>query len=128
MIIGIGVDVVDHARLRSMIERLGLERLAQRLLTPDEQEYCLRMLDPVPHIGARVAAKEATFKALAGTVEARGIGWREIEVVHDEHRRPLVRLHGRGRQRAAELALSRVHLSLSHGDTSAIAFVVAESD
>lgn len=128
MITGVGVDIVDHARIRSMIARLGLSRLTRRLLTADEGQYCLRMLDPVPHICARVAAKEATFKALSGSTEARGIGWREIEVVHDEHRRPLLRLHGRGKQRAEELALTRVHLTLSHGDTSAVAFVVAESD
>jgi holo-[acyl-carrier protein] synthase len=126
MIVGIGVDIVDHARIGAMLARLGAERMLGRLLTDGEREYCLRMHDAAPHIAARVAAKEATFKALSGTTDARAIGWREMEVVHDDHRRPLLVLHGRARQRAEELGLIRVHLSITHGDTSAVAMVIAE--
>ncbi len=126
MIVGIGVDIVDHARIRAMLARLGADRMLGRLLTEGERAYCERMNDPAPHIAARVAAKEATFKALAGSVDARAIGWREMEVLHDDHRRPLMQLHGRAAARAAELGLSGVHLSITHGDTSAVAMAVAE--
>lgn len=126
MILGIGVDIVDHERVRGLFERIGRARFLARVLTTSEREYCLRMVDPVPHVAARIAAKEATFKALAGTYEARGIGWREMEVVHDEHRRPHLRLHGRAGSRASELALTGLHLSMTHGDTAAVAMVVAE--
>lgn len=127
MILGVGIDIVDHARVRAMLERLGRDRVYARLLTGPEREYCERMHDPALHVAARLAAKEAGFKALAGSVEARIIGWREIEVVHDDHRRPSLRLHERAQVRAAELGVIRAHLSLSHGDTSAVAVVVLEA-
>ncbi len=126
MIVGLGVDIVDLERIRGMLDRLGVARVCERLLTKDEQNYCLKMRDPVRHIAARVAAKEAAFKALAGSFEARAIGWREMEVAHDEHRRPMLVLHGRARARAAVLGVTKVHLSMTHGDTSAIATAIAE--
>ncbi|MBK8248164.1 MAG: holo-ACP synthase [Gemmatimonadetes bacterium] len=126
MILGIGVDIVDHQRVRDMLARRGTEALMARLLTPSEAAYCQRMFDPAPHIAVRLAAKEATFKALAGSFEARAIGWQEMEVVHDEHRRPLLRLSGRAAVRAAELGVVSTHLSMTHGDTSAVATVVVE--
>ena len=126
MIIGVGVDIVDLSRIRSMVVRLGADRIYRRLLTDGEREYCLRMQDPIANVAARLAAKEAGFKALSGTMEARSIGWREMEVVHDEHRRPRLALHGRAAERARELGVTASHLSMSHGDTSAIAMVVLE--
>ncbi|MGQ0647978.1 MAG: holo-ACP synthase [Gemmatimonadaceae bacterium] len=126
MILGVGIDIVDHARVRSMLERLGAERVYARLLTEQERAYCAQMRDPVSHVAARLAAKEAGFKALAGSMDARTIGWREIEVVHDDHRRPVLVLHRRASERAAELGVSRAHLSMTHGDTSAVAVVVIE--
>lgn len=128
MILGIGVDIVDLERIRGMLERVGAERLCARLLTSAERDYCLRGGDPVSRIAARVAAKEATFKALAGSIEARGIGWREMEVSHDAHRRPHMTLHGRAADRARVLGVRRVHLSMTHGDTSAVAMAVAEGE
>lgn len=126
MIIGIGVDIVDLSRVRSMVVRLGADRIYRRLLTEGEREYCLRMQDPIANVAARLAAKEAGFKALSGSMEARAIGWREMEVVHDEHRRPRLALHGRAAERAKALGVTVSHLSMSHGDTSAIAMVVLE--
>ncbi|MBC7895442.1 MAG: holo-ACP synthase [Cytophagaceae bacterium] len=126
MIIGVGVDIVDLARVRSMVVRLGADRVYRRLLTDGEREYCLRMHDPIANVAARLAAKEAGFKALSGSMEARAIGWREMEVVHDEHRRPRLALHGRAAERAAELGVTASHLTMSHGDTSSIAMVILE--
>jgi holo-[acyl-carrier protein] synthase len=126
MIIGIGVDILDLSRVRSMVVRLGADRVYRRLLTDAEREYCLRMQDPIVNVAARLAAKEAAFKALSGSVEARAIGWREMEVAHDEHRRPRLAFHGRAAERARELGVTRSYLTLSHGDTSAVAMVVLE--
>jgi holo-[acyl-carrier protein] synthase len=126
MIIGIGVDVVEISRVRSMIASQG-ERALLRLFTASERAYCGGMANPARHFAVRVAAKEATFKALSGTQEARGIGWREMEVELDEIGRPSLRLHGRATARAKELGIARSWISLSHGDDLATAFVVLES-
>lgn len=126
MIIGIGVDLVEISRVRSMIASRG-ERALLRLFTESERRYCADMANPARHFAVRVAAKEAAFKALSGSDEARGIGWREMEVELDEIGRPSLRLHGRASTRAKELGVARTWISLSHGDDLATAFVVLES-
>lgn len=126
MIIGVGVDLVEISRVRSMIASQG-ERALLRLFTEAERQYCGSMANPARHFAVRVAAKEAAFKALSGTEEARGIGWREMEVELDEIGRPSLRLHGRATARAKELGVVRTWVSLSHGDDLATAFVVLES-
>lgn len=127
MIAGIGIDLVDHQRVRSMADRVGRERVFKRLLTEGERAYCSKMRDPYPHVAVRLAAKEAGFKALSGDLEARGIAWQEIEVVHDEHRRPVLRLHGRAWARAVALGVTGIHVSLTHSKESAAAVVVLET-
>jgi holo-[acyl-carrier protein] synthase len=82
------------------------------------------MAYPTRHVAARVAAKEAVFKALQGSEDARGIGWTEIEVTRDQHGRPGVRLSGRAESRFRELGASRVLLSLTHTDETAAAMAV----
>jgi holo-[acyl-carrier protein] synthase len=126
MIIGIGVDLVEISRVRSMIASQG-DRALLRLFTESERNYCSDMANPARHFAVRVAAKEAAFKALSGTQEARAIGWREMEVELDEIGRPSLRLHGRASARARELGVSKSWISLSHGDDLATAFVVLES-
>lgn len=126
MIIGIGVDLVEISRVRSMLAARG-DRALQRLFTMAERDYCSTKANPARHYAARVAAKEATFKALSGSDEARGIGWREMEVELDEIGRPHLRLHGRALTRAKELGVARTWISLSHGDDLATAYVVLES-
>jgi holo-[acyl-carrier protein] synthase len=126
MIIGIGVDLVEISRVRSMIATRG-ERALLRLFTEAERAYCRDMANPARHLAVRVAAKEAAFKALSGSDEARGIGWREMEVELDEIGRPSLRLHGRALARAKELGVARTWVSLSHGDDLATAFVVLEA-
>lgn len=121
--LAIGIDLVTVARVERLLERHG-DRTLQRLLLPAERDYCLGMAYPARHVAARVAAKEAVYKALQGSEDARGIGWTEIEVVRDGHGRPSVRLSGRAQARFAELGASRVLLSLTHTDDTAAAMAV----
>lgn len=127
MVVGLGMDIVDVERVERMLSR-GEDRMRMRLLTEREWAYCARMQTPAPHVAARIAVKEAAFKALAGSTEARGIGWREIEVSHDEHRRPVVTLHGRAAARAIELRVTRTLVTLSHSRLTAGAVVILERD
>lgn len=125
MIAGVGIDVVDVARIKALLASRGA-RVLTRLLTDEERRYCAPKPRPEQHVAVRVAAKEAAFKALSGSDTARGIGWREIEVRTDDDGRPHLLLHGRAEQRAAELRVNHHWLSLTHGDTVAAAVVVLE--
>lgn len=127
MIVGLGLDLVDVERVERMLAR-DAERTVARLLTDGERDYCAGMKRPAPHVAARLAAKEAAFKALAGSDDARAIGWREIEVRHDSHRRPVLALHGRAAERALQLAVSRVLVTLTHTERTAGAVVILERD
>lgn len=126
MIVGIGVDVVEIHRVAALLAAKG-ERALQRLFTPGERDYAARMAHPARHLAARVAAKEAAFKALSGSEEARAIAWREMEVVLDGAGRPGLVLHGRARSRGDALGVTRIWVSLSHADDVATAFVVLEA-
>jgi holo-[acyl-carrier protein] synthase len=127
MIVGIGIDLVEVARMRRLLDRKG-ERALARLFTDGERSYAATHPEPARQLAARVAAKEAAFKALSGNDLARAIGWRELEVVSRKGASPLLVLHGRAMERAAELGLSRVLLTMTHTETTAAAVVVAERD
>ena len=127
MIVGIGIDMVEVSRMQSLLDRKG-QRAASRLFTPDERTYAETHPEPARQFAARVAAKEAAYNALAGNDLARAIGWRELEVVSRPGRGPVMLLHGRARSRADELQVVRIHLSLTHTEQMAAAYVIAESD
>ena len=126
MIVGLGVDAVDIARVSQLMSR-HRDRAVARLFTPREASYACSRPDPIRHYAARLAAKEAAYKALAGNDLARAIGWREIEVVPGPDGSPALALYGRAAQRSAEIGATRVWVSLTHSDSSAVAVVIAES-
>lgn len=125
MIVGTGVDLVEVERMRLLLERKGEHALA-RLFTERERTYAATHPEPERQLAARVAAKEAAFKALAGNDLARAIGWRELEVLSVKGHAPTLVLHGRALERAAELGVTRVHLSISHSEQMAVAMVTVE--
>jgi holo-[acyl-carrier protein] synthase len=125
VIAGIGIDLVDIERVERMLDDKAT-RVFERLFTTEEVAYAMARVRPAMHLAARIAAKEATFKALAGSDEARLIGWREVEVVPREGRAPTLILRGRADTRARELAIQHIWLSLTHTDSVAAATVVLE--
>ena len=125
--VGVGVDLVEVSRVGAIIADKGA-RVFERLLTPAERAYCESRADPATHVAVRLAAKEAAYKALQGSEGARGIGWRDIEVIRAPDGRPEVALSGLAQARARELGVRRVLLSLSHTHLAAVAVVVLETD
>jgi len=126
VICGIGMDLADIPRVARLLARHP-ERGRARLFTAGERAYCDRRGEPARHFAARFAAKEAAYKALAGSEEARHIHWQDIEVANSPlDGRPLLLLHGRAAKRAAELGVSVIHVTLTHSDKVAGAVVVLE--
>ncbi len=124
MVIGIGTDLMEIARVRQSVDRFG-ERFLHRVFTPGEVAYCQRKKNAAESFAARFAAKEAAAKAL-GTGISRGVSWLEIEVVRAFGERPTIELTGRAAERARELGVARVSLSLTHSRDTAMAVVVME--
>ncbi|MES1259153.1 MAG: holo-ACP synthase [Gemmatimonadota bacterium] len=123
-VIAVGLDVVEMPRARELFLRHG-HRILDRTLTDTEREYISSLGDPVPAFAARLAAKEAVYKALQVLPDARGVGWREIGVRRLADGRPVIDLTGRA---AALLAPGvKLHISLSHSRDVAAAVAILES-
>jgi holo-[acyl-carrier protein] synthase len=121
---GIGVDICKVERIAASLQRFG-ERMEKRLFTPGELAYCRGHADPMPHLAARFAAKEAASKAL-GTGMAGGVGWTQIEVLQPGGRVPTLSFAGVALERFRSLGAEHSHLSLSHDGGIAVAYVVLE--
>lgn len=114
----IGVDIIEIERVQAVINRWG-QRFLGRIYTEAELDFCRGR---VPELAVRFAGKEAVMKAL-GTGR-RGVSWRDIEILSNRRRAPLVFLHGRARRRANKLAIEGLAISLSHSRDYAVASVV----
>ena len=117
MIIGVGIDVVDIARFLATLERVPA--LRERLFTPAERHL------PSASLAARFAAKEAIAKSLGAPA---GMSWQDATIRRTTGAQPVVEVVGSVAARAAELGVTRFHLSISHDAGIASAVVIAERD
>lgn len=120
--VGLGVDIVEIARMRAILERTPSFRT--RVYSEDERAYCDATTTPEVHYATRFAAKEAVLKAL-GTGFSSGIGFRDVEVKRTSKGRPYVALSGRAKEVAAEQGVRELPLSLSYTHTDAVACAMA---
>ncbi len=116
----IGTDIVEIARIQKAVELWG-ERFLHRVYTEPELKLCRKKPSS---LAIRFAGKEAVMKAL-GT-GARGVGWREIEILAEPSGKPVVHLFGRAKDEADSLGIDEIAISLSHSNEYAVAFVVGE--
>ncbi|OJV60679.1 MAG: holo-ACP synthase [Cellulomonas sp. 73-145] len=117
MIVGVGIDVVDVQRLVEALHRSP--RLRERLFVADERSM------PETSLAARFATKEALAKALGAPA---GMHWHDAVVRRVAGAQPVIEVTGTVAARAAELGITRFHVSISHDAGIAAAVVVAERD
>ncbi|HEY41862.1 MAG TPA: holo-[acyl-carrier-protein] synthase [Dehalococcoidia bacterium] len=115
----IGVDIIEIDRIQRAVARWG-ERFLYRVYTDTE----VGLYRKAESLAVRFAGKEAVVKALGTGM--RGIGWKDIEILHEPSGKPLVNLYGRAQEKASDLGLKGLAISLSHSRDYAIAFVVGE--
>lgn len=123
MILGIGTDLLDVARMAKELEEEGAG-FRNTVFTPSEIAYCEAKRYPARHFAARFAAKEALFKALAAS-PSRDF-WREVEIARPGDAPPRLLLHGRVKEAADRLGVTNILVSLSHTDSLAAASVVLQ--
>lgn len=124
MIVGLGVDIAEVARLRAAIERHG-ETFLLRVYTLNEREYCERFKNKYERYAGRFAAKEAAMKAL-GTGWSRGVRWVDVEVVREKGGRPTIKLAGEAGNVAQRMGVKNIALSITHTAEQAFAQVIFE--
>ena len=125
MILGLGIDLVEVARIAQALER-G-ERFLRRIYTPGEIAYCQRHKEPARHFAARFAAKEAGMKAI-GTGWSNGVGWKDFEVRLDPRGRPHLVVTGRAAEFAHAMGATHTVISLAHDGGLATAVVALEGE
>jgi holo-[acyl-carrier protein] synthase len=121
-----GVDVVATQRITRALGEQGAA-FEERVFTAAERDDCRSRADRAEALGARLAAKEACFKAL-GTGWARGVAFQQVEVTDGAGGKPELRLSGVAAARAAALGVRRIHVSLTHDGSIAAAVVVLEGE
>src|ERR1051325_1281626 len=122
MILGIGIDIIEVARIEASYEKFG-ERFLTRILLPGEISYCLSHTKPGPFLAARFAAKEAVSKAFGTGIGAQ-LSWQDIEVKRKETGEPYVIMHGNGLELMKQRGARIVHLTISHTEKHATAMAI----
>ncbi|GIU17884.1 MULTISPECIES: holo-ACP synthase [unclassified Shewanella] len=131
MIVGLGTDIVEIARIEERIPVAGDEallscRLAKRVLTEAEFALFVGSTQPGRYLAKRFAAKEAAAKAL-GTGIGRGVSFQHIQISNNDHGAPLVTFTDGAAQRLSALGGCRVHISIADEKHYATATVILES-
>ncbi len=124
MIVGIGTDLVEIARVEAALARFG-DRFAHKVLVPREYERFAAHRKPAAYLAKRFAAKEALSKAL-GTGIRHPVSWHNIGVVNHASGQPYFEFSGVLAQFIRERGIRMVHVSLTDEPRIAAAFVVLE--
>lgn len=125
MIVGIGVDIAETARVEKLSAKFG-QRFARRILTTDELQEFDRRKHSSSYLATRFAAKEAVAKAL-GTGIGEQLGFHSIQIDNDDKGKPLLRFMGTAVDLIAGLNIKNALISLSDEKHYVVAMVVLES-
>ncbi|MEE4310615.1 MAG: holo-ACP synthase [candidate division KSB1 bacterium] len=124
MITGIGTDIVSIKKIESLIVTYK-QRFIQKIYTKAEQKYCEARVDRFQHYAVRFAAKEALLKSL-GTGLRNGIKWKDMEFLNDDLGKPCLIHHGAVSNMIHTRGIRHIHITFSHAEDMAIAFIVLE--
>lgn len=112
MVVGLGIDIIEIARIKESIENYG-DRFLDKVFTNEEINYCNSKFNKYQHFAARFAAKEAVYKALASGWK-EGLRWKDIEIQNDTSGMPSIKPSGKLKTFLSGDA--ELKISLSHSD------------
>ena len=120
MIKGVGIDIIDIKRIKSIMEKFG-DKFYEKILTEKEIAYCKSFkAKPEPHFAGRFASKEAYSKSI-GTGISKDFKWKDIEILNDERGKPYIH-----HLTDNEYSKFTFHISITHTDEYASAVVICE--
>lgn len=122
MILSVGNDIVENHRIKETLDKFG-DKFLERIYSIDEVTYCLSMKNPIPHLSARFACKEAFIKAVElekGVV----LEMKEIELCGNFFGKKNLALHGKAKEIFFQKGYSEISVSISHTDNYSTAVVV----
>jgi len=123
MIFGIGIDLVEIARIGLAIHTYG-DSFIDRIFTEREKDYCYKYKNFYTKFANRFAAKEAVCKSFG-----LGIGihrWKDFEILNHSNGKPLVILHNKAKEFFESINGKNIFLSISDTDKFSIAYCIVE--
>ena len=124
MILGLGMDISEVARVKASVDRFG-DNFLKRILHPDEISYCRTYRNPAQYVAVRFAAKEAISKAFGTGIGAQ-LGWHDMEICRKDSGEPFVVLHGGGQRLFEARGAKQLLISLTHTENYVAAVAILE--
>ena len=124
MIVGVGIDIQDIAKIARSIESASF---VQKNFTVQEATLCMVTRFPDQHFAGKFAAKEAFMKAVGAGIR-QGVWFKDIEVLNRETGAPYLQLYGEAQKLAATIGITSIHLSISHSAGVAVGVVILEKE
>ena len=112
MVLGLGIDIIEIARIKKSIDNYG-DKFLDKVFTDEEIKYCNSKFNKFQHYAARFAAKEAVYKALASGWQ-EGLRWKDIEIQNDNSGMPSIKPSGKLKTFLSEN--TQLRISISHSD------------
>jgi holo-[acyl-carrier protein] synthase len=125
VIVGLGTDIVEIDRIEAQVTKS--DRLAKRVLTPDEHHIFEQHMHPARYLAKRFAAKEAAVKAL-GTGIGHGISWQHITISNNELGQPQLTFHDEFAEQCRARGVTHSFVSISDEKHYAVATVILEAN
>ena len=116
---GVGIDIIEVLRIKSLMEKYG-DKFFKRILTDNEIAYCKKFPNPEVHFAGRFASKEAYSKAI-GTGISKDFKWKDIEILNDERGKPYI-----NHVVENEFSAFNFEISISHTKDYGCAVVIRE--
>ncbi|MDH5719475.1 MAG: holo-ACP synthase [Spirochaetia bacterium] len=123
MILGIGTDICENYRIKKIFDEFK-DKFLEKIYMNEEIEYCMKMKNPIPHLSARFALKEAFIKALSLRV-SHGISYKEVGIIGNTGKKEL-KILGTLLQLYEKTGADNAQFSISHSKDNSIAFVILE--
>ena len=120
MVVGLGIDIIEIARVKKSIDTYG-DNFLDKVFTPTEINYCNSKFNKYQHFAARFAAKEAVYKALSSGWK-EGLRWKDIEIENDPSGIPSINTSGKLKTFLSED--TQLKISISHSDNYVTAVAI----
>ena len=121
MVLGLGIDIIEIARIKKSIDNYG-DKFLDKVFTDEEIKYCNSKFNKFQHYAARFAAKEAVYKALASGWQ-EGLRWKDIEIQNDNSGMPSIKPSGKLKTFLSENTQLRISISHSYNYVTSVAII-----
>ena len=127
MIKGVGIDIIENARIKRTFSRFGY-LFAKKILSVNELQEFSQTKKKVNFLAKRFASKEAVSKSIGIGLYRHGLSPSIIDIKKDNLGKPSILINKELKTILGEYSISHLHLSVSDTDDLSTAIVIAEGE